>query len=749
MSAVEPRARRRTPLALAAYALLAVASFWPQLAHAWDAVAYVGDGVESVYLVAWNVHQFFRDPLRLFDANVFYPSRHALAFTDHRLLPSLLVAPVVWATGNPVLATNVAVLLACLLAAYAARRLALALGVSEAAAFAAGALYAFHTYEINEASRLNILFHGFLPLALEACVRYLRSGERVLAWRSAGLLLLQGLSSNYHLLYGALLIGLVVLLALLLSPRTSLSRLPALAGAGVVAALLFLPVAWPYLAVARSHGYARPLPVSMGIEHYWSTISTNLVYGELGAEIRTQQRGPHFTGFLPVLLAALSLGGFFLGRRPDDGELLPARAWVPLAALLFLLFALFSLGRNVVLEGRYLSPGPYQLLYHYVPGFQQVRIPERLSLLAMLFLSLLAARGLTLLGGRLPPQAVWLLAALVPLEHLSPQPESPRLPVGRDVPEVYRYLAKSDARAVAELPIHGEGLVREETLEMYFSTVHWKPIIHGYTAYPPLVTRLLRRAAAQFPAEVALQAFARVGVDAVVVHHGLGLGADLLRQVPGRGEEKQERFQRLLRLAGLDLYGQLGPALEAGRIRREARFDGPAARLFRSTRDEVYRIAPAERRAAARFPAGPPLSDRRWRYVAATGEPGLAGDGDPATAWVTIDPLAGDETFEVAFPSALHVGGLVLPLRWDTPFPTRFRVDGRGDDGLWKPLARYDEAQVLQLLDRVLEDPSRAAIGFDLGDRELFGVRLAVEAGGTSFDGWAIPELQILAPERR
>ena len=77
-----------------------------------------------MYIVAWNVQQAFRAPAHLFDANVLHPHRRALAFTDHRLLPSLAVAPVVWATKNPVLAANVASLLACLLAAAGGRRLA-------------------------------------------------------------------------------------------------------------------------------------------------------------------------------------------------------------------------------------------------------------------------------------------------------------------------------------------------------------------------------------------------------------------------------------------------------------------------------------------------------------------------------------------------------------------------------------------------------------------------------------------------
>src|SRR5688572_17333307 len=209
---------------LALYALLAVASFLPLSLRPRDTIAYVGDSLETVYIVAWNVRQAFRAPARLFDANVLHPHRRALAFTDHRLLPSLAVAPVVWATGNPVLAANVAVLLACLLAAAGARRLARVLGTGEIAAWAAGALYGFHTYQVNEGPRLNIVAHGFIPFAVAEMLLYLRTGERRRALRVAGFMVLQGLSSSYHFLYGTLLLAIVVAVAFAAGPRMVLRR---------------------------------------------------------------------------------------------------------------------------------------------------------------------------------------------------------------------------------------------------------------------------------------------------------------------------------------------------------------------------------------------------------------------------------------------------------------------------------------------------------------------------------------------
>jgi hypothetical protein len=302
---------------------------------------------------------------------------------------------------------------------------------------------------------------------------------------------------------------------------------------------------------------------------------------------------------------------------------------------------------------------------------------------------------------------------------------------------------------VAELPIRGEGLVREETIEMYFSTAHFRPIIHGYTAYPPLLARLLRRFAARFPSEASLEALRRVGVDTIIVHHGRPLGLDLRQRIaatPGR-DDPDERFERLLRQAGLDLYARLPGAVSARRLALEARFEGEEARLFQSTADEVYRLLPLRTRvAAAPFPHGRRVRGEDWRWRAKLGRPELAADGNLETAWTVAAPLRGDEFLEVRFPDALTVSGLVLTLTRDSRFPTRFRVAGRDRKGDWSEIARFDDAHALQLLESLQRDPRVATLGFVLGERELTGIRLLVAEEGTSFDGWWLPEVEVLAP---
>jgi hypothetical protein len=751
--ATHARALVRRSGAFLLYVLLAVASFYPQSVRPRDTVAYTGDSLESVYIVAWNVHQLFRAPVHLFEANVLHPQRRALAFTDHRLLPSIAVAPLVWLTGNPVLAYNVAVAGACLLAAFGARRLARLLGAGAVAAWAAGALYGFHTYQVNEAPRLNIVCHGFIPFALSEVVLYLRRGERRHAWRTAGFLLLQGLSSNYHLLYGSFLVGLVVAGALFARPAVVARRLPRLAAAALAAGLLYVPLAVPYVRNAREHGFERALPTGIDLQHYVSTAPGNLLYGPVGAEVRLQQRGPHFVGFVALGLGLLAVVAWVRrrGETPSAAvgpePALPPRIWVPAAAALAVLFVALSAGKDLVAFGHHLGPGPYRILHLAVPGFQMVRIPERLGLLAMLFVALLAARGLTLLDGRGLRLPALVLAGLLPLEHVSILPVHQRVPVTRRIPEVYRWLQRTPTGPLAEVPIRGEGLVREETIEMYFAGYHFRPILHGYTAYPPLLSRHLRRLAAQFPSEVALQGLQRVGVGTVVVHHGRPLGGDLARRLRDTGEFEPARFGRLLREAGLDLYDRLPAAVAAGRIHREARFEGPNARLLDSGADEVYRIHDLDRYwPSAPFPGGRPLRDPAWTWRAKVGDPRLAADGRLDTSWRVPRFLLGDEFLEVTFGGPVQVSGLVLPLRRDSAFPTRFRVAGRREDGRWVEVARFDDAHALQLLDRLREDPRRASIGFDLGGRSLWGLSLLVEEAGTSFEGWSLPEMEVRVP---
>ena len=100
--------RRVFPLAsLALFVLLAIAHTWPLATNPGGLSRNdTHDTVHHEWILAWDAHQLATDPLHLFDANIFYPERDTLAYSDHLLPQAVMAAPLLWGGASPVLAYN-------------------------------------------------------------------------------------------------------------------------------------------------------------------------------------------------------------------------------------------------------------------------------------------------------------------------------------------------------------------------------------------------------------------------------------------------------------------------------------------------------------------------------------------------------------------------------------------------------------------------------------------------------------------
>ena len=723
------------------YAALTILFLIPQSLSPASRIAYVGDSLESVAIVGFLGRQVVSDPLHIYDAGFLHPQPNALTLTDHRLLPSIVVAPVLWASSNPVLAYNTALLLAFMLAAFGGRSLGLALGLSRLPAGFVGAVFAFHTYAINEAPRLNIVSHGFVAFALGALVQWLRDGDRRAPWRFAFFLLLQGYSANYHLLYGVLLSSLVILGFGLVRPREVVARLRGLVVPGVAAVTLFVPVLVPYLQTIGGLELVRSRPRGIDLLHYFSTSPSNLIWGGIGPPARLQQQGPHFVGFLCL---GLALAGLILATRRSS---LAARhrAWILATAALVGVLVALSLGDRVVVAGRDIGPGPYGFLYDLVPGFKLVRIPERLGLFVMLGVGLMGAVAVEALmaTGRRSPAVLLALVAI--FEHLSPLTVVTEIPRPAEMPPVYKWLAAQPPEPVAEVPVRGESLIRLETTEMFFATFHRQRHPLGYTAYPTLLSSVVRRALLEFPSEASLTVLSRIGVKRVIVHEGRDVAPDLRNQIFNFGPlDREARFAAAVAEANLDVITNSERAASSGRLLREARFGPWKAGSFAEAGERVYRFEKPDPLLPAPRPRGTRVESSRLRLRTKEGDAGPAFDNRLDPNYVLARPLRGDEFIEARFEKSIAVSGVDIVLRHESAWPTRFRIAVLREDGQWVEAARFDGPHMVQLVEGLLKDPRVGTIGFVLSGAPVRGVSLLPMVGGTSAAGWNVPEIRIL-----
>src|SRR5215218_6111923 len=207
MSRLPDAARRlRWPgSALAVFTALAVAHTWPLAAAPglWSRND-APDAVLHEWIMAWVPHQLLTDPLHLFDANIFYPERLTLAYSDHLFLQSMLGAPLGWAGGSPVLVHNLVLLAGFALTGWATALVVAAWTGSRMAGLLSGSLIAFNACTLTRLAQMQDLHLEFFAPALFALDRLLVTARTSDALKLSMWFVLQSLTGTYLMVFTAI-----------------------------------------------------------------------------------------------------------------------------------------------------------------------------------------------------------------------------------------------------------------------------------------------------------------------------------------------------------------------------------------------------------------------------------------------------------------------------------------------------------------------------------------------------------------
>ena len=498
---------RRHLAVLGLFAALAVLHTWP-LAQAPGSLSRHdnGDALLNEWAVAWVAHQLPRDPLHLFDANIFFPERNTLAFSEHLFVQGLLGAPLLWAGVSTTVVHNLLILLGLTLTGWTMYLVMVRWTGDSTAAVVSGCLLAFNAYTLTRLAHLQVMHAEFLPLAVWALDRLVETPRVRYALWLALFFTLQSLTSNYLLVFTIFALA----AAGLARPEDWWGRrrgplAGSLAVAAVVAVAAMLPFLLPYYWAHRDQGLVRSLEE---VRHFSASWRDYLATGgRLHYELwshRVWRAAP--TALFPGLAAvALASVGLMSGRAFGDRR---QRMWLAIGAIGVLL----SLGPVV--------PG-YSTLYGVFPLLQGIRAPVRFGFLMLAGVAGLAGFGLAWLRTRWAGRGAWpAIAGSVAL--LLVTAEAFRAPVvfrpALRIPAAYDVLAHEDGAVIVEFPLPPPQTIFRNAPYMLYSTRHWKPMLNGYSGFMPRSYLEHWELIREFPSRNALAALAQLGVTHIVVH---------------------------------------------------------------------------------------------------------------------------------------------------------------------------------------------------------------------------------------
>jgi hypothetical protein len=491
--------------------LLACVFTYPYIVNFTDAGRLdTNDGRWSIWVVSWVAHALTTDPSQLFRANIFHPHQNALAFSEGNIVEGLIGAPVWVLTRNPYTTHNFVFLFAFAQSFVATYYLIRHLTGDRRAAIVAGILYAFCPFAFARQAHIQLLMVGFLPWAMLAWHRFMARTTVARAIELGLVLSVTGLACAYYGIFaGGMVAFASIWFAFTRQRWKDVSYWTLVAVAAAVCIGTILPFFLPYMQMQESTGFQRTLSgqysanlgawlVSSAWAHRWWA-----PYLHAPSEVL-------FPGILAIVLGIW--GAILVLRRFDDRSAEVLRTFPRDIAGYYSGLAIFAF---------WLTWGPkaglYTALYYTIPVFSFLRAPSRAGIVVTLCLVVLAAPALIALMRRKAANAAFAILLVLAVADTYRAPL--RMREAPPLPQAYRTLADLPKAPTIELPYWATSIEYHRHAEyLLASTMHWQPLINGYSDHIPQDFRDNAPALNTFPSRDAFAILERLGGRWVVIH---------------------------------------------------------------------------------------------------------------------------------------------------------------------------------------------------------------------------------------
>ena len=692
----------------------------------------LGDPLLNAFVLGWGASRMPFAFVGVWSAPFYFPLNDTLALSEHLLGITVFTAPVIWLTGNPVLAHNLAFLGSYVLAGAGMYLLARSLWDSRGAAFLAALAFAFAPHRLMHVSHLQVLMSGWMPVSLWGLHRYFATRSRRALAVFAGAFAALALSNGYFLYFFSVPVALIVCCELARSASAGSAsrrlRMPwreaaELAAAAAAMLAVLAPAALAYIRVRDAFGFRRAVDEMASFGAAWRDYVRVPEGLRLWSGILPVGDGERmlFPGVAVVGLAAAAVMSARRSAWPASKPRPVRWGWhVGIYSAVLALALWLSAGPSV--------PGPYGLMLAGLPGFDGLRVPARFIVVVALALSVLGSAGAAWMLARLRPRAgaavTVVIGFCVVLEgYGGPLRTVPFPHEQSDRARLNEWIRSGPPGGVLELPIAGPALEPFTLGYQYNTLLHGHPVVNGYSGYGYGLQDFLGGPGSPLRDPDAipglLHGLRAIGVRYVVLHQPLFSGRpDLGWRDPGGLVELIDRA--------------------AGEKRRD--FNGAVGWLLGSPRPRL----PVDESALK------PVTIRH-SMVTSSAMPDrirYAFDGDIDTRWLSAAPQAGTEWMRVAFDEELDAGRLVvLTGRFGVgDYPRGLEVESEAADGTRMTL--FSGSFLPSLLGGLATGSAGAPAVLDLPSNRSRALWIR-QTGRSAKWQWAVHELRVLRRQAR
>jgi hypothetical protein len=483
-----------------------------------------GDPALNAWALNWVSHALVNDFPNLLNGNTFYPHLGAIKLSEHMTSLALFNVIVRFFSDGPWVGYNLLIFAAYFLSALGAYFFIHHVTGNRLAAIWGGVFWGFCFFRVHHTSHLQILSYQWLVFIALFTVKTQTAPNAKNATLLALFFVLQALTSWYLAVIAAVFTIVVFLCNLQLRiwrPRQAL----AFGWAAFLVTAAILPFVLAYSGVLHdtSLGDRAALTRALGDQvkllDFLIPPSSTL----LGSLIPNNkhwiwQENTLFIGYSAICLALIGLATIWRHN------------WRMGVTAIFLILTgyVFALGFFSTFLGIKL---PLYYLSEKISFFSAIRAPQRFALLIYFGILILSSYGFialsTKLGYKIKALAMGVLACVFILEVYPAK--LPFAPIPTYTPsaidqEIAKLSNQNNTKyKILHLPIYTArpGYPTQEATYMVDSTLHWNPILNGFSGAEPIGFKADMMKLAQLPQPEALRVLADRGVTAIALHRPL------------------------------------------------------------------------------------------------------------------------------------------------------------------------------------------------------------------------------------